>query len=156
MAAAETGGWHGWLWAIRLLECEAEIGLARRDWHKAIESASEVLVQSRRRKRLKYETLGLWTRARALDGLGRRHEAIADLNWALDLARSLSDPAMILRVLAALLLLNGSSSLAAEALATLQLMLAALPNDEARARLEGCEAVRMVRRLAPDDSRALP
>jgi tetratricopeptide (TPR) repeat protein len=147
-AVIENGGWHGWLWRIRLAQARAEIALARADWAEAVRSAEECIAQSREKGRIKYELLGRWTRARALDALGRCQEAIAELNGALNPARQLGDPAMFLRIAAALLAIDGSDSLAAEAGATVQQILAVLPDETMRQRFEAADPVRLVRKLA--------
>src|SRR6266542_615009 len=64
--AARATGWHGWLWRIRLGQARAEIALARRDWDPALGRTADSIEESRRRGRVKYEVLGLSTRARAL------------------------------------------------------------------------------------------
>jgi tetratricopeptide (TPR) repeat protein len=146
-AVSANTGWHRWLWDIRLMEARAEIALARSDWSDCLGYADEAIAQSRAKGRAKYELLGLWTRARALDRLGRRHEAIVDLKAGLEKARPLGDPAMVLRLAAALLALDGTDGLAAEAEATVEQMLAALSDPVLRRRFEEAEPVRFVRKL---------
>ena len=53
----------------------------------------EVIAQSRRTGRLKYQARGLEIRARALAALGRTYEAITLLQSAVDVVRATGDPA---------------------------------------------------------------
>ena len=147
-AAEATGGWHLWLWRIRLAEAQAEFALARGDWHEAIQKAEDAIQQSRAKHRAKYELLGLWTHARALDNLGRRHEAIALLRSALEKARPLGDPAMVLRLAEALLAIDGTEALAAEAGAAVHRIVAELPEGPMRQCFEEAETVRSVRKFS--------
>jgi len=48
-AAAETVGFHGWLWRLRLAEAREEIALAGGEWEEALRWAVEALEQSRAR-----------------------------------------------------------------------------------------------------------
>ncbi len=145
---AQAAGWHGWLWKLRLAEARAEMALARGDSEEAIRRAGEAIEQSRAKGRVKYEALGLGTRAWALDGLGRTKKAIADLRQAVRLARRTGDPAMLLRAATALLAIDGDDALAAESRAVVERIAAALPDDEMRQRFEAAEPVRTVLRLA--------
>jgi class 3 adenylate cyclase/tetratricopeptide (TPR) repeat protein len=148
-AVSANTSWHRWLWDIRLMEARAEIALARSDWSECIGYAHDAIAQSQAKGRVKYELLGLWTRARALDRLGRRFEAIVDLKAGLEKARPLGDPAMVLRLVAALLAVDGNEGLATEAAETVRQMLAVLPDPALRRSFEEAEPVRLVRRLAP-------
>jgi tetratricopeptide (TPR) repeat protein len=148
-AITEVGGWHSWLWGIRLAQARAELAFARGDYPESIRWADDGLARSRAVGRLKYEVLGLWVRARALDALGRRQEAIVELRAGLEKARALGDPAMRVRLAAALLALNGDDELAAETAATVEQIVAALPDPTVRQRFEEAEPVCLVRRLAP-------
>jgi len=147
-AVVQTKGWHAWLWNIRLAEAKAELALAKREWNDALRWADDAIQQSRDKSRPKYEVLGLWARARALDALGRRHEAIKDLNAALERARWLGDPASFLRVAAALLAIDGSDSLAAEAVDKVERIAGAIPEGSVRKAFETSEPVCLVRKLA--------
>jgi hypothetical protein len=91
------------------------MALARGAWEEAARLAEEVIVQSRRTGRPKYQALCLEIRARALAALCRTHEAIALLQSAVDLVRSTEDPAMFLRAATALLSFSGDDALFAEA-----------------------------------------
>jgi tetratricopeptide (TPR) repeat protein len=116
--AAQIGGWHQWLWQLRLQQARAEIACAAGDWRKALDYAEAAVAQSRARGRPKYLVLGLETRARALAGLGRKVEAIKDLQPAVQSARAMGDPALFLRAATALLTTAGEDSLLEEARAT--------------------------------------
>jgi len=83
----------------------------------------------------------LWTRARALERLGRKHEAIIDLRQAVELARRLKDPAMFLRVATILLQMDGDDALLQEARSTASRDLAALPDGQLRERFQDAEVV---------------
>jgi hypothetical protein len=69
---------------------------------------------------VKYQAFGLETRARVLAALGRKHEAIAEAQNAVDLIRPIKSPALFLRAGAALLELEGGDALLAEARAAAQ------------------------------------
>jgi len=140
----EMGGWHRWLMEVRLSHARAEVALACGNPDEAILKATESISQSRTGQRLKYEIAGLETRARALALRGRTHEAISDLRRAIELARSMGDPAMLLRTLTALLPIDGSDTLLAEARATAQTILVALPNAEMQARFRSAQSVQQL------------
>jgi tetratricopeptide (TPR) repeat protein/predicted Ser/Thr protein kinase len=114
-AASSAGGWHGWLWRLRMSEARAELALARGQWRDAIIAASECIDDSRARSRLKYEILGLVTRAQARHALTETSAARDDATTAVGLARTLGDPAVLLSSLNTLLAIDGTDALAAEA-----------------------------------------
>ena len=91
--------------------------------------------------------LGLGARAHALAGQGHTHAAIADLRHAVDLARPVGDPAMFVRAAAGLLALDGNDTLAAEAHATANQILVALPDTEMRHRFADAEVLQSLRRI---------
>jgi tetratricopeptide (TPR) repeat protein len=126
--AHNTTGWHGWLWTIRLAEARAEIALARRDFAEALKWSRAAVAESRKRGRVKYEVVGLGTRAAALHGLGRTRAAIRELHTAVLLARQFGDPAQFLRVASGLLSLAGDDALATEARAVSAQVARALPD----------------------------
>jgi hypothetical protein len=140
----QMGGWHRWLMEVRLGHARAEVALACGNPDEAILKATESISQSRTGQRLKYEIAGLETRARALALKGRTNEAISDLRRAIEFARSMGDPAMLLRTLTALLPIDGSDPLLAEARATAQSMLVALPNAEMQARFRSAQTVQQL------------
>jgi tetratricopeptide (TPR) repeat protein len=145
-AAVTTGGWHQWLWQLRLQQARAELACARRDWVGALEAAHAAILGSKERGRTKYLVLGLETRARALAVLGRQVEAISDARHAVQLARAMGDPALFLRAATTLLNVDGDDSLLLEARRTAERILAELPDAEMRRQFEEAEPVR---RLAP-------
>jgi predicted ATPase len=120
---------HTWLWKLRLAAARAEIALARGEWEQAIRWTDDAIAQSVLRGRVKYRATGLETRARALSALGRTHEAIAGLHSAVELARSVGDPIILLRSAVALLNIDGNEELLAEARAAAQRIIAALPDE---------------------------
>ncbi|MBI2201474.1 MAG: hypothetical protein HYU43_05990, partial [Armatimonadetes bacterium] len=144
--AEAVAGWHGWLWQIRLSQVQAELALARADWPEALRFAELAISQSQSKGRVKYQTLGLWTRAQALHGLGRTREAIDALRRAVELARPIGDPAMFLRPVTALLAIEGSDTLLVEARVAAQKILAALPEETMRRRFQEAEPVRALLR----------
>ena len=144
VAQAVTAGQgaHGWLWRMRFATAKGEIALARGAWEEAASLAEEVITQSRRTGRLKYQARGLEIRARVLAALGRTHEAIALLQSAVDLVRATGDPAMFLRAATALLSLDDDDALFAEAQARVQQIVQALPDEDLIRRFLRAEALR--------------
>jgi tetratricopeptide (TPR) repeat protein len=138
--AAHAAGFHGWLWSLRLAEARAEIALAYGQAEEAIRLASEAIAQCRAHGRVKYEVLSLITRAEALGMSGHTREAITDLQRAVTLARPVGDPALLLRALNDLLLLDGDDALAGEAATTLARIVDALPDADERRRFEAARA----------------
>jgi len=147
-AVEKAAGFHGWLWRLRLSEARAEIALARRDWDEALQWATDAASQSRAKARMKYEIAALRTRAQALVGLNRTNDSIEDLRGALELARTLGDPAPILHTAGTLLMIEGDEAMATEARSTLDRVVASLPDPEMRHRLEAAEPVRVVIAMA--------
>jgi len=145
-AVARTAGWHEWLWRLRLTQARAELALARDAFAEAIETASETIDQSRRRKRPKYEALGLIVRARGRHAIARTPSAIADARCAVAVARTAGDPALLLLALDVLLELDGSDELAAEARAVTDRVHDALPDDGMRGEFRESEVVLRIRR----------
>lgn len=126
---AVAQGTHGWLWRLRFATARGEIALARGAWEEAAILAEEVIAQSRRTGRVKYEARGLEIRAQALVALGRTREAIPLLQHAVDLVRATGDPTMFLRAATALLSVSGDDALFAEAQARAQAIVQALPDE---------------------------
>jgi hypothetical protein len=145
-AVEKAAGWHGWLWSLRLSQARAEIALARAEWDEALRWAGDAIDRSRARQRLKYAVLGLLTRGQALGALGRSSDASADLRRAVDLARTVSDPALLLRASAALLLVDGDDALADEASRAVQQITEGMPAPEMRQRFLATEPARIVAR----------
>jgi class 3 adenylate cyclase/tetratricopeptide (TPR) repeat protein len=142
--AAQIGGWHQWLWALRLKQARAELAYARGDWSEALRWAEDAISASRARGRRKYVAVGLETRGKALVSLGRKTEAIADLRNALQMARLMGDPALLLRAATTLLATEGDDALLSEARATARKILAELPTEEMRRHFEAAEPVRLL------------
>jgi predicted ATPase/DNA-binding XRE family transcriptional regulator len=143
-AVEKAGGSHGWLWRLRLVQAQAELALARREWDEAVQLAEISIQESRDRGRIKYLTLSLKTRAQALAALGRTHEAIVDLRNALDVARPTGDPALFLSVAAVLLSIESDDALAGDASSAVQRIRAALPNNEMRRSFDAAEPVQTI------------
>jgi tetratricopeptide (TPR) repeat protein len=130
-AVRKASGWHAWKWNMRLWQARAELAFARGAWTDAIRAATTVIDQSRPRHRLKYEAMGLATRARARRRIDTR-EAADDARAAVDVARRLLDPAVLLDCLTVLLEIDGSDALLAEARATAHSMLSSLSQESLR------------------------
>jgi tetratricopeptide (TPR) repeat protein/predicted Ser/Thr protein kinase len=114
-AVVATAGWHGWLWRLRLSEAKAELALARSEWPAAIAAATETITDSEARSRPKYVALGLIARAQARSATGEVPEAISDATRAIQVARTLGDPVVLLKALGVQIGLDGSDALAGEA-----------------------------------------
>ena len=112
-AVEKANGWHAWKWKMRLSQACAELALARGEWTRAITFAGDVIEQSRCRHRPKYQALGLVARARARRALGMP-KAAEDAWASVHVARRLSDPALLVECLNALLARDGTDELLAE------------------------------------------
>ncbi len=143
-SAEKAAGFHGWLWRLRLAEARAESALARGEWSEAVTLAGEAIRHGEQRGRVKYQALGLWSRARALQRLGRDKEAIAGLRRAIALARPIGDPALLVRVGAPLLALAGDDPLLAELRAAADRIVAAVPSEIVRQAFVAAEPVRLL------------
>ncbi|HEY3290908.1 MAG TPA: hypothetical protein VGK87_12325, partial [Anaerolineae bacterium] len=146
-AVEKAGGSHGWLWRLRLEQARAELAYARGDWDETLRLAEISLQYSRASGRVKYQALGLNTRAQALIALGRTSEAIVELRNALELTRPTGDVAMFTRIAANLLAIAVDESLAREAHAKVQRIVAELPNDEMRRVFMAAAPVQQIIRL---------
>jgi len=144
VAAEKAAGFHGWLWRLRLAETQAEIALARNNWEETLLLADDAIRQSRAHGRVKYQSFGFETRAKALVALGRKREAISEAQRAVELLRPIGDPALFLRAAATLINLEGDDMLLAEARSAAQRIIIALPNDEMRHTFEAAETVRLI------------
>ena len=142
--AARTPGWHEWLWRLRLCQARAELALAREEHPAAVQFATESLDQSRARKRPKYEALGLITRARALQRLGRTRDAVPDAQRAMTVARNLDDPALLLQAIGVAIAIEGDDALVTEARALCDVISTALPDDPMRLQFQRSEPVRQI------------
>jgi hypothetical protein len=114
-AVVAASGWHGWLWRLRLSQARAELAAAREDWTGAIAAATEGIRDSEARSRPKYVALGLMTRAHARKRAGDMPQAITDANRSVDIARTLGDPAVLLKALNVSIDLDGNDALTREA-----------------------------------------
>ena len=146
-ALQQASGWHAWKWRMRLWQARAELASASSNWMDAITFAGNVIEQSKTRSRPKYQALGLATRARARGQLGMR-QAVDDARAAVDIARRLSDPAVLLECLGVLLEQDGSSDIFVEWQRTVESILGALTHEPLRrtfmagipARIAGAES----------------
>jgi tetratricopeptide (TPR) repeat protein len=139
---AAWGTWHLWQWQIRLAGARAELALARGDWDATLRFAGEAVERARAKGRVKYEAIGFTARGRALAGRGRTKAALAPLRRAVELTRPVGDPAVFLRAATALLEVDGDDALAAEARATANRILEALPTPALRSTFAAAEPVR--------------
>jgi tetratricopeptide (TPR) repeat protein len=146
-ALDEAMGAHGWLWRLRLAQARAEIALARGEWDETLRLVDIALQHDFNQGRVKFQVLGLKTRAQALAALGRIDDATVDLRNALAFSRSIGDPALIVKVAASLLAIERDDALAREAYGIVQRISAALPNDEMRRLFEAAEPVQQIVRL---------
>jgi DNA-binding winged helix-turn-helix (wHTH) protein/tetratricopeptide (TPR) repeat protein len=144
-AATSTGGWHQWLWQLRLSQAKAELALERGAFDEAIAIAASAIEYCRMRGRPKYETLGLITKARGLHALGRTRDAIADAKRALSAADGTGDPALLLIALDALLALDGTDDVAARARAVTDRIHLNLPDEVMHRCFMESEVVRRIR-----------
>ena len=132
--AVSVGGWHEWLWDLRLCLARAEVALAKEQWEEAARLAEIAVMKGRQRARAKYEVSALEVRARALAAAGRQHDGIALLRHALELVRPMGVPVLLVRVASALVSLDGDDALLAEARATAEKLYSALPTEPMRRR----------------------
>jgi DNA-binding NarL/FixJ family response regulator len=146
-------GAHYYQWRVRLAVAQAELALARADWRVAIDHASEGLDLNERMGRPKYEALALTARGQALDGLGRKRDAISDLRRAVEVVRPVGSPAMLLRAAAALLAVEADAALAADARLAADQVLTNLTTAGMRRNFSDADAVRLIYRLTSGDSR---
>jgi tetratricopeptide (TPR) repeat protein len=138
-AVVAASGWHGWLWRLRLSQARAELALERGEWQPAIEAATEGIADSEARSRPKYVALGLLTRAAARKALDDVPRATADASRSVEIARGLSDPALLLRALNVRIGLDGTDALAQEARECSNRILANLDDQALREHFLGSE-----------------
>ncbi|HEX6510635.1 MAG TPA: adenylate/guanylate cyclase domain-containing protein [Chloroflexota bacterium] len=148
----QATAWHLWLSRIRLNQARAELALARGEHEVALTYAAEAIERSRETSRVKYEALALETQAAALQHLGRTKEAIASLRTAVERAVSLNDPAVLVRVGAPLLALDGDTDLAATARGAVDRILTGLTDEGLRRKFETAVPVRAIVRHAAASS----
>ncbi len=130
-AVQQAGGWHAWKWRMRLSQARAELAAAKGDWLDAVTFAGNVIEQSEMRGRPKYRALGLAARARARGRLGMR-QAMDDARAAVDVARRLADPAVLLECLAVLVEQDGNGDALVECRRTVESILGALTYEPLR------------------------
>jgi tetratricopeptide (TPR) repeat protein len=130
-AVQQASGWHAWKWRMRLSQARAELAAASGNWMDAIMFAGNVIEQSETRSRPKYQALGFATRARARGQLGMR-QAVDDARVAVNIARRLSDPAVLLECLGVLLEQDGNSDVFVEWQRTVESILGTLTNEPLR------------------------
>jgi hypothetical protein len=136
--------WHRWLSRMRLAVARAELALTSGDAEGALEHARHGIELARKTSRHKYEALALHAHAAALHRLGRTREAITDLEAAATVARQIGDPALLVRILGALLPLAGTDELAAEGRRTVEAIATALPDAGMRQRFLDAEAIKTI------------
>ena len=129
---AKAGGWHGWLWRLRLQHARAEVALARGDWAAALEISSASIDECLARGRAKYEVLGLLVRASAHSALGHHADSLTDRRRAVEIARRVASPALVLRAVGALMEVDGGDTLAVEARKATTQIREALPDSMRR------------------------
>jgi tetratricopeptide (TPR) repeat protein len=151
-AAQAASGAHGWLWMLRLAAARAEIALARDDWEAAARAGDDAIGRARRHDRPKYEAFGLVARGRAAAVAGRHAAARDDLLAAVALARRIGDPALVLHVANACLAIDDDDRLREDARAAAASIVAALPDDAMRRRVEQADPLRRWRDRAPTSS----
>ena|SRR5215831_9087726 len=95
-------------------------------------SANKGILYSNKRHRLKYEALGLATRARARTKLGELPAAIEDAASAVNLARRLADPSVLINALAVHLQIDGNDALLNEARGSVDGVVGALTDERLR------------------------
>ena len=100
------------------------------------------MTQSQAVGRPRYEVMALDTGAAALIGLGRGREAMARLRRAVNLARTLGDPALFLRPAVALLDRAGNPTLLAEATQVAHRLAGELPDQTRLRRFQEAAPVR--------------
>ncbi len=129
-AAVTAKGAHGWLWQLRLSQVRAELALAHASWDEAARLAANARALARLHGRVKYEALGLVTCGSALVHQHRDDAALAMLDDAISIARSIQDPALFVYAAAARLAIAPDASLLAEMRAGEQRLTPALASDE--------------------------
>jgi hypothetical protein len=93
---------------------------------------------------VKYQVVGLTTRAQALIDLDRTKEAITDLRAAITLARPTEDLALFLRAAGGLIAIDGDDALADEARAVVDRIAKNLPDPDMRLQFESAAPIRLV------------
>jgi ATP/maltotriose-dependent transcriptional regulator MalT len=149
-AIERAGGWHGWLWRLRLAQVQAEIAFARGDYDAALDLSQAGWEGSRKHGRRRYQTMALITRSQALRSLGRAREAFGVLQSAAAIARELGDPALLLRCLSCLLIIEPDGLLLDEAQSAAQRVVDNLQDDALRQTFLFSEPVTLIGKLSGD------
>ncbi|HEY7467791.1 MAG TPA: helix-turn-helix transcriptional regulator, partial [Dehalococcoidia bacterium] len=137
------GSAHEILWRMRLADAKARLALTRDQPREALGFADDALERAREMGRPKYESRALASRGTALTRMGRKRDGLAELRQAVEAARPVGDPSMLLRAAAAHLAVEPDEALARDARAAADLMLANLP-AEMVATFQAAEPVRLV------------
>jgi DNA-binding CsgD family transcriptional regulator/tetratricopeptide (TPR) repeat protein len=137
------GSAHEILWRMRLADAKARLALTRDQPREALGFADDALERAREMGRPKYESRALASRGTALTRMGRKRDGLAELRQAVEVARPVGDPSMLLRAAAAHLAVEPDEALARDARAAADLMLANLP-AEMVATFQAAEPVRLV------------
>ena len=116
---------------MRLSQARAELAFARGEWIEAITWAGDVIERSKCRNRPKYQALGLGVLARARGELGVR-KAVEDARAAVEVARRLSDPAVLVECLGVLLKQEGTDELWAESRRAVECVLLGVTDEVLR------------------------
>jgi len=140
-------GWHEWLWRLRLQQAKAELAFAHGALDSCVVEATEALEQGRSLLRPKYQVLALMTRGRALLRANRRAPALADARLAVDVARRLGDPALLVQALALLSGIEVDDALMSEARRLVDQITSALPASTLRQHFLESEPVKQIQTL---------
>jgi hypothetical protein len=133
VAAEAAGAWHGWVWRMRLDELRAELAHRSGDHAAAIEAATSGLDRATRGGRPRYRVWSRCIRGNALAALG--HDPNVDLDTALEEARALGEPGLLLHAMRASLEVRPNDTLRGEARALVSQIATAHPDETTRARL---------------------
>jgi DNA-binding SARP family transcriptional activator len=139
-----TGGFHQWVWAMRLVQAQGQIALMQRDWSTANEKAAELQAQAERYERIKYQIFAKQIRAAARQGMGDLQPARSELVAAQELAESISYPALQLQVAADLLRLEPDTELARRSYERLQMIRDELTESPWLACLDASPGARLI------------
>ena len=129
-AVQKASGWHAWKWNMRLSQARAELACARASWSEAVQAATYVIDQSRSRHR-PCDSAGPPHESRAAHRLGER-SAVNDARAAVDTARRLADPTVLLDCLIVRLEIEGTDGCSTRRRRTAQDILRAVSDDTLR------------------------
>jgi DNA-binding CsgD family transcriptional regulator/tetratricopeptide (TPR) repeat protein len=137
------GSTHEILWRMRLADAKAGLALTRGQPREASGFAHDALERAREMGRPKYESRALASRGTALARMGRKKEGLAELRAAVEVARPVGDPSMLLRAASAYLAVEPDEALARDARAVADFILPNLP-PEMVAPFQAADPVRLV------------